>query len=906
MEKVFHILSLNRLKKLYKTSLEGLSQKEAEKRILEYGLNQLKEGKKTSPLTVFVAQFKDFLILILLGAVLISLFLGETLDGLIILSIVVLSAVLGFIQEYRSSKALEALKKMAAPEAQVLRDGVVRKILASEVVPGDILVLSLGDKVAADARLIEEIGLEINEAVLTGESFGVKKEVMVLKDEGLGLGDRKNMIFSGTIVSRGHGRALVVGTGMETEFGKIAKLISEVKDEKTPLEKRLEKVGRVLGIGSILVCALASLLGILRGYPVLEMFLWGVSLAVAAVPEALPAVVTGSLSLGVLSMARKKAIVKRLPAVETLGSISVICSDKTGTLTKNEMTIKNVFVNGKQVLVEGAGYEPSGSFLLKKGEFDFAKDEEFKLICQLGTMCNDASLEKKGKDWLITGDPTEAAFLVLAQKAEFKKKTLEIEFPRVGEIAFDMERKRMSTIHEIKNNKLSRDKYLVAVKGAPESVLGEAKYIKENGEIKILTQEKKALLLRQTNLMAKKALRVLGVAYREVKKGELSKDLENLSIKGVEKELVFLGLVGMMDPPREEAQAAIKSCFKAGITPIIITGDHMLTTLSIGKKIGLFKEKDKVEDVLIEGRDLDKMSDEKLLKIINKRSFSRVSPSHKLRIVKLLQQKGFLVAMTGDGINDAPALKKADIGVAMGITGTDVTKEAADMILADDNFATIVEAIRKGREIYDNIKKYLFYLLRCNVGEILVLGGGFLLGFPPVLSAVQILWINLATDGLPALALGMDPPDPEVMKRKPQDPKVSIFSKKAVYLMFILAFNMALVLLPQFNFFLKRHNLVRTQTIVFITMVLMEMLNAYNSRSDGSLLRIKVFNNKWLNLAVLLSLGSTVLIVQNPLLSKLFKTVGLSLNEWLLALLLSLSAIVVGEMGKLSLKDKVA
>jgi P-type Ca2+ transporter type 2C len=896
MEHFWHFYSTIKANRILESSTKGLSSKQVEQRQKKYGLNEFKEEEKESPLKLLLAQFKNFLIIILLLAVLISFILGEAFDALIILIIVVLSAVLGFIQEYRSQKALKALKKLAAPEAEVLRDHKVVKIEAKNIVPGDIILLKVGDKVPADGRIIEEIGLEINEAVLTGESLPVKKQQLAIKNKKAALAERKNMVYSGTIVSRGHAKALVVATGMETEFGKIAQMLGSVEPEQTPLEKRLEKVGKTLGIAAIIVCGLAAFLGILRGFPILDMFLFGVSLAVAAVPEALPAVVTGSLSIGVWEMAKRKAIVKRLPAVETLGSVSIICSDKTGTLTKNEMTVKQVFVNDKTVLVEGSGYEPEGGFLLKKGEYDFNKDLEFLKVCKISALCNDAILNQAGKQWQIIGDPTEGALVVLAAKAGLDKKELEVKFKRVGEVAFEMERKRMSTIHQ-----LSEDRLLIAVKGSPESVLAQCTHIQKQGKVTKLEQKEVQEILGITNSMAGKALRILAIASKEIDKHKLGADLERLTADQVETELVFLGLTAMIDPPRQEATEAVASCLSAGIQPIIVTGDHALTTLSIGRQIGLFKEG---KNPILESHKLDKMTDEELLKVIDKRSYARVSPAHKLRIIKLLKKKGFIVAMTGDGINDAPALKQADIGVAMGITGTDVTKEASDMILADDNFATIVSAIRKGREIYDNIKKYLFYLLRCNVGEILVLGGGFLFGLPPVLSAIQILWINLVTDGLPALALGVDPPNPQVMKRKPEDPNKSIFSQKSVGLLVILAINMAIVLLPQFSNLISQTSLIKAQTLVFATMVFMEMVNAYNSRSEGSIFKINPFANKWLNLAILTSLGATAAIIQVPVLANLFGTVSLSSSEWLTAFIFSLSAIGFAEAGKLILKDR--
>ncbi len=887
-ETAWYSLSSASLYKKLDTSVKGLSSAEAGKRLLRFGPNVLTEEKKGSLLGLLFSQFTNLLTIILLFAVGVSFLLGDVLESLIILAIVFFSAVLGFVQEYRSQQALSALKKMASPTAHVLRDSQPQKIPASDLVPGDVILLAWGDKVPADARLIEEIDLQVSEAVLTGESVPVSKVSQKLTGSEVALAERKNMVWSGTIIAKGRGRAVVVGTGMATEFGKIAKLLSEVKEEPTPLEKKLDSVGRLLGIGSLVVCTAAALLGIWRGYPLLEMLIWGVSLAVAAVPEALTAVVTGSLSLGVWEMAKKRAIVRRLPAVETLGSISVICSDKTGTLTRNEMTVREVLVERKTVFVEGVGYQPEGGFLLSNGKnYQVTSDKEAQKLMQIAALCNDAFLVKKGKGYFIDGDPTEGALVVLAAKAGLLKKSLEAKYPRLEELPFEMARKRMSTIHKIDGS------LQLLLKGAPESVLANCRFILKNGQKVKLSDDEKKYWLKQTSRMAGEALRVLGFAYRELNSGEIGENVK-LKAENLEKDLVFVGLVGMIDPARDEAAEAIATCKQAGIKPIIITGDHALTTFAVGKQLGLFTSKEQI----ITSDELKKMPEKDFLRIVDKKSYARVSPEDKLRIVSALQKKGYLVAMTGDGVNDAPALKKADIGIAMGIVGTDVAKEASDMVLADDNFATIVKAIKKGREIYDNIKKYLFYLLRCNVGEILVLGGGFLLGMPQLMTAIQILWINLVTDGLPALALGVDPSEDGVMQRKPLDPTKSIFSPKAVSLMFILAFNMAVVLLPQFSFLLKANSLVKAQTIVFVTMVLMEMINAYNSKSDKSLFKINPFNNKWLNLAVLTSLLATFLVVQLPFVAHIFGTTVLSLAEWGTALGLSLSALLVGEIAK--------
>jgi P-type Ca2+ transporter type 2C len=891
MAEAWHSLSLNLLYKKLGTSEKGLTSAEAEKRLSKFGPNVLAEEKGVSLFSLFFSQFANLLTIILLLATGVSFLLGDVLESLIILAIVFFSAVLGFVQEYRSQEALSALKKMASSTAHVLRDSQPQKIPALEVVPGDIILLNWGDKVPADARLISELDLGLSEAVLTGESMPVKKEVMTLKSADMALAERKNMVFSGTIVAKGKGQALVVATGMETEFGRIAKLLGEVEKEETPLEKKLESVGRLLGIGSLVICTVTALLGIWRGYDLLEMLIWGVSLAVAAVPEALPAVVTGSLSLGVWEMAKKKAIVRRLPAVETLGSVSCICSDKTGTLTRNEMTVRRVVVRKQDVFVEGVGYQPEGGFLAKDKKYSALKDKDFQKLVKIASLCNDAYLNKKGKGWVIDGDPTEGALVVLGAKAGLNKKTLEKKYPRLEEIPFEMDRKRMSTVHKLDNG------LQLLLKGAPESVLQNCKFILKNGKKVKLTSSMRGYYLKTTSNMAENALRVLGFAYRDLNKSQTASD-KKISAQTLEKDLVFVGLAGMIDPARDEAAEAILTCKKAGIKPIIITGDHKLTTFAVGRDLGLFESQDEI----ITSDEIKNLSAKDFSKIVDKKSYARVSPEDKLRIVSALQKKGYLVAMTGDGVNDAPALKKADIGIAMGIAGTDVAKEASDMVLADDNFATIVEAIKKGREIYDNIKKYLFYLLRCNVGEILVLGGGFLLGLPQLMTAIQILWINLVTDGLPALALGVDPSDKGVMKRKPLNPEKSIFSKKSVSLMFILALNMGFVLLPQFAFLLKNNMvLLKAQTIVFITMVLMEMLNAYNSKTDGSLFKINPFNNKWLNLAVLSSLLATLAIVEVPGLARIFGTTVLKLSDWGMAIGLSLSALAVGEIAKILL-----
>ncbi|HDN81517.1 MAG TPA: HAD family hydrolase, partial [Methanomicrobia archaeon] len=668
----------------------------------------------------------------------------------VVISIILFaSGVLGFVQEYRAEKSLEILKKMSSPKAKVLRDGTEKIIDTGELVPGDVILLEVGDKVPADCRIIKSYNLSIDESVLTGESVSVTKTSETLTEK-LPLAERKNLVFSGTIVTFGRGMCVVYATGMNTEFGKIAKMLQSVKKEMTPLQKNLEGVGKVLGVSALIICSLVAVLGILRGHEPLEMFIWGVSLAVAAVPEALPAVVTITLALGVQKMVKRNAIIRKLPAVETLGCTTVICSDKTGTLTKNEMTVKKIFFNDQIIEVSGVGYIPKGDFYVEKKEID---RKNLELIGRISALCNDAKLVHE-KDYTVIGDPTEGALLVLAEKIGMQKSDLEERFPRKDELTFTSERKMMSVLND-----------MIYSKGAPETILENCSYIYDNG-IREITETDKKKILEINETFASEGLRVLALAYRE---GGL---LE-------EKDLVFASLTAMLDPPREEVREAIKICELSGIKVIMITGDHKLTAKAIANELGIFEE----GDIILTGRELDELSDSEFEKIVeNVKVYARVSPEHKMKIISAFKKKGEVVAMTGDGINDAPALKNANIGIAMGITGTDVTKEASDMILTDDNFASIVAAVEEGRGIYDNIKKYLAYLLSCNVGEILVMFIAGLLAMPLPLIAIQILWINLVTDGLPAIALSVDPKEPDIMLRKPRVSGESIFTKRVKFM----------------------------------------------------------------------------------------------------------------------------
>ncbi len=873
-----HSLSPEELYNLLETTPNGLSENEVRKRFEIFGPNELEEGARPSPLKIFLSQFANILIVILLIAAAVSFGVGDQIEAIVILLIVFACALLGFFQEWKADKALLALKEMAAPEAVVLREGKPRKIPAREVVPGDILILSPGDKIAADARLSESINLRVDESALTGESTAIEKEASLLLPPETPLPERRNMVFAGTIVLKGRAKALVVATGRETEFGKIAGLLRTVEEEGTPLEKKLAIIGRWLGGLSLVLAALAAGIGILRGYPFLEMFLWGVSLAVAAVPESLPAVVTGALAIGVSRMAKRKAIVKRLPAVETLGSTTVICTDKTGTLTKNEMTVRLIWAAEKFYEVRGAGFELEGEILNEGQKVLLEKDEALKLTLLAGLLCNDARLE----EGQFLGDPTEIALLVAAAKSGLHPEG----FIRLAELPFDSERKRMSVLVKDKAGN-----YWVFAKGSVETLLEISGTYLKNNTLEKLTPSKRTLILQTAEKMASKALRVMGFAYRKL--SEIPSSLEE-----IERNLVFLGLQGMIDPPRPEVKEAIRECFEAGIKVIMITGDHAHTALAIAHELGLVPEKEMA--YVIKAQELEKLSDEDLLKRLEKvRVFARVSPAHKLRIVKLLKEREEIVAMTGDGVNDAPALKAADIGIAMGISGTEVAKEAADIILADDNFATIVAAVEEGRTIFDNIKKYLLFLLSFNLSEILVLVAGFLAGLPLPLTAIHILWINLVTNGPPALALGVDPPAPDLMKRPPRPPQEGVFTPRLVFLLGVFAFLLSLFLFPIFNVAVKKYSLVISQTILFTGFVLLAIPVAYVARSERlPLWKISPFANKWLNLCALMMLFSQLLIVYFPLLNRYLQTEPITIFWWLVLMVLGGVFVFLAEIFK--------
>jgi Ca2+-transporting ATPase len=859
-------------------SEHGLTSAEAARRLSEYGPNELEAAHRISAWAILLEQFKNVLIIILLIATAFAAFLGEGIDAIAIAVIVLFAVGLGFVQEYRAERAIEALRQMAAPTAAILRDGDEIEVPAREVVPGDVTLLRAGDKVPADARLIESVNLQVEESALTGESVPVEKHTLPLPNGDLAPADRKNMVYAGTAATYGRGRAVVVATAMRTEFGKIAQMLQSVETGKTPLQENLDRVGHSLARAAFVIVALIVAFGLFRGQPLIEMILFGIALAVAVVPEALPAVVTISLAIGVQRMVKRNALVRRLPAVETLGSTSVICSDKTGTLTKDEMTVRKILVAGQILDVSGAGYEPRGQFSRDGGAVE--PSNTLRQLLRGAVLASDAHIVHNEADgrWHVKGDPTEGALVVAAAKAGFKKSDLDAKYPRVNEIPFTSETKRMTTLHK------SDNRVVAYSKGAPEIILDScARLWTENGESP-LDAASKEKILETARQMAGEALRVLAVASRA-----------EASIENAEHNMTFLGLLGMIDPPRPEAKAAIQTCEQAGIKVIMITGDHPLTAQAVARELGLLKT-----GRIVTGAELEAMNDEVFEREVEDiEVYARVSPAHKLRVVTALQKRGHIAAMTGDGVNDAPALKKADIGIAMGITGTDVTKEAAAMTLTDDNFASIVAAVEEGRGIFGNIKKYLMYLLSSNIGEIILMAGATLMGIPLPLETVQILYINLATDGLPALALSVDPPEADLMRRPPRNPRTGIFTRPVITLMVIGGIWLAIVNLALFVWALSTgRSAEEARTMTFVSVVLFEFFKAYNFRSDRHSVFKQTFANKWLNLAIVWEMILLLLIVYLPFLHIPFGTFSLPLVDWAIVVGLAITVVPVLELAK--------
>ncbi len=870
---LWHVMSIEEVEEKLSTSFDkGLSKDEAQQRLEEYGPNELEQKERKSVFSMLFDQFKDFMVIVLMAAAVISGALGEITDSIIIMLIVILNAILGVVQEYKAEQSLEALKRMASPAAKVIRDGNPDVIPASQLVVGDVVILETGELIPADIRLGQTSNLKIEEAALTGESVPVEKISETLDKEDLSVGDRLNMAYSGSIVTYGRGRGIVIGTGMNTEMGKIAEMIQTGEDMTTPLQKRLDVLGKGLATAALGICAVIFIVGILYGRNIFNMFLTSVSLAVAAIPEGLPAIVTIVLAIGVQRMARRNAIIRKLPSVETLGSATVICSDKTGTLTQNRMTVEqayynNEFVNTRQL----------------KGKEEL--DQHLKLLISVGILCNDTQIIVESEGKKTVGDPTETALVELGLKAGLDKDVLDADMPRVDELPFDSERKLMSTVHRING------KYRVFTKGAPDVLVSRCNRILLNGDIVELSHQQTELIQNANDNMASKALRVLALAYKDLDTIKFNNKEEEL-----ERDLVFIGLVGMIDPPRPEAKEAIKICKRAGIKPVMITGDHKITAVAIARELGILKH----EDEAITGVELERLSDEEFEeKVKNYSVYARVSPEHKVKIVKAWQKWGEIAAMTGDGVNDAPALKRSDIGAAMGNVGTDVAKEASDMVLTDDNFATVVAAVEEGRIIYSNILKAIQFLLSCNIGEILVLFIATILNWREPLLPIHILWVNLVTDSLPALALGVEPAEPDIMDRKPRDPQARIFDKGMIARIVYQGMMIGVLTLTAYIIGLRDGYAV-AQTMAFSVLALSQLSHVFNVRSNKhSIFKIGFTSNRYVLGAVAVSALLQISVVSIPFLSNVFKVAQLGVRNWIWVLLLTLIPVVIVEIVKM-------
>lgn len=855
------------LKELDVDEKNGLSSTEALRRLEKYGKNKLETKKKKTLFKQFLSQLKDVMIYILIIAAIISAFLGEISDALIILLVIIINAVIGVIQESKAEKALDALKELSTPKALVKRDGSLKEILSEDIVPGDIVIIDAGRYIPGDLRLIDTANLKIEESAFTGESVPSEKDASFLPDKEIPIGDQNNMAFMSTLATYGRGVGVVVGTGMNTEIGKIAKMIEQEENDETPLQKKLSELGKILGFLAVGICILIFIISFFQGRDLLEMFLTSIYLAVAAIPEGLPAIVAIVLALGVQRMVKKNAIIRKLPAVETLGSVSIICSDKTGTLTQNKMTVTTVYTNDSYI---------------KESEFNL-NDNESKLLVDCMVLCNDATYSEKSQ----TGDPTEIALLESPFKLNILKEKLEKEFKRIDEIPFDSDRKLMTTVNLVDDKKAR-----VFTKGALDSILSICNKISVNGKLVDFSKEYKAKVLENSNIMSDKALRVLAFAYKDISK-------ENIVLDSLEKDLVFIGMVGMIDPPRLEVKDSIKLCKSAGITPVMITGDYKNTAFAIANELGI------AEDIsqAITGHEIDKFKEEEFNeKIINYRVFARVSPEHKVKIVKAFKSHGNIVSMTGDGVNDAPSLKAADIGVAMGITGTDVSKGASDMILTDDNFSTIVSAVEEGRKIYLNIKKSIVFLLSCNLGEILTLFTAILLNWNSPLQPIHILWVNLITDSFPALALGVDKTKEDVMNNPPRNPKESIFIKSDKIQLIINGVLIGGITLFAFKLGerLYADSLIHAQTMAFVVLSVSQLFLSLSLRSNTkSAFSLGLFSNKYLVYSILLGIFLQVIIISISFIANIFKVTPLLLYDWIVVILVSLIPFAINEILKL-------
>lgn len=839
----------------------GLTEDEASKRLEKYGANNLKEKKKESLFIKFIKQFNDFMIIVLIIAAIISAIVAKTngsgdyIDSIIIIAIVIFNAIMGLIQEEKAEKSLEALKKMSAPNAKVRRNGKIQEIEASQVVPGDVVILEAGNYVPADCRLIDSYNLQIEESSLTGETLPTSKQADIILNANTAMGDLKNMAFATTIVVNGHAEAVVVETGMNTKVGQIAGMIIENESPETPLQKKLGEVGKTLAITCMIICGLIFLIGIWKQIPITEMFMTSVGLAVAAIPEGLPAIVTIMLSIGVTKMAKKNSIIRKLPAVETLGCSSVICSDKTGTLTQNKMTVTQI-----------------------RNAVGIVKNDDRRFILELGTMCTDTIESQE-----VIGEATEVAITNAAVEMNLRKRDLYDQMQRINEISFDSKRKMMTTIHKIGS------KYRIITKGAPDVLIKRCNQYYQNGRIEPIFSKRDALQ-EQNQMMAEDALRVIAIAYKDVEK--LPREINSETI---ENELTFVGLIGMIDPPREGVKEAVKTCRKAGIKTVMITGDHLQTAKAIAKELGILRK----GDLAINGETLEKMSQQELERDIMRYSvFARVSPEHKVRIVKAFQSTGAVVAMTGDGVNDAPALKNADIGIAMGKGGTDVAKNASDMVLTDDNFVTIVEAVKQGRNIYDNIKKAVHFLLATNIGEIVAIFVGLLLGIKSPLLAIQLLWVNLVTDSLPAIALGLEKAENNIMNRLPRNPRKSLFADGLWGKITTEGVMIGMLTLVAFSIGNNLYSIEVGRTMAFLSLGILELVHSFNIKGEESIFKTGLFENRYLVGAFVLgTLLQVVVVVISPL-AQIFDVVPLNSVQWLMTVIISILPVVIVELQK--------
>lgn len=888
----WHMLRPEALEQELSSNLdEGLTEREAEHRLATVGPNELPEAPPPSPLTILLAQFSSLIIWVLIGAAMVSGLLEEWIDAAAIVAIVILNAILGFVQEYRAERSLAALRKLSVATARVIREGAIRSIPAREVVPGDLVQVEAGDRIPVDCRLVYATSLQTQEASLTGESAPVEKVSDPIQQKEVALGDRRNMLFMGTIVVSGKGRALATGTGLRTELGTIAAMIhreAQAEQEETPLQRRLEQLGHTLLWLSLVIVGVVFLLGLIRGVPLVMMFLTAVSLAVAAIPEGLPAVVTITLALGVTRMVQRHALIRRLPAVETLGSTTVICSDKTGTLTKNEMTVTQLYLDGEVFSVSGEGYAPVGEIGWNGGPTNRNQYPGISALLRAGVLCNGAELRQEGSAWQVLGDPTEGALLVVAAKTGLSKEDLDHDNPMLGEVPFDSERKKMTVIRRTTAGPIAY------VKGAPDVLLGDCTtWMTCDGQITALTDETRQHIHSTNQQFASQALRVLGMAMRPL---DIVPD--EYIATSLEHDLTFLGLVGMKDPIRPEAKAAVQTCRAAGIRTVMITGDHKDTAVAIAHDLGIFETGAQA----ISGTELNQLSDDELEKrVAGTAVYARVSAEHKLRVVRAWKRQGAVVAMTGDGVNDAPALKAADIGVAMGITGTDVTKEASDMVVTDDNFASIAAAVEEGRAVFDNIRKAVFYLLSCNISEILLMLLATLFALPLPLLPVQILWINLVTDGLPALGLAVDPKSPDLMRRPPQRPTERFLTSERFLILSAQGTFLAFLALGTFAYCLYGMdlNLDRARTLTFTVVVFTQLFHALNNRSERrSLFELGLMSNRPLLAAVGVSMILQAAIVLIPPLHPIFDVAPFDAEHWLFAIGVGILPLVAMEIWK--------